>query len=119
LINRGEFDAVARQHTLDMSMFMSEFDSRVVLNSPLGLAAMRCLDGAKPQWAPRDIQVQVLGGSAVTSYYMDGSTRWSDGTTDARPRRVTEVWVKANGTWKEAHHHDSVYTPTAAVRAAQ
>jgi ketosteroid isomerase-like protein len=67
--------------------------------------------GAKANWTLRDVEVQMLGTTAAAaSFYMDGSVRWADGRVDSRPRRVTEVWVNENGTWKEAHHHDSVYT---------
>ena len=91
----------------------------MLLNSPAWLALLRRWLGAKVNWTPRDVQVQPLGTmAAAASFHMDGTVRWPDGTVDARPRRVTEIWVNDNGTWKEAHHHDSVYTAISKTAAS-
>lgn len=42
---------------------------------------------------------------------MSGGVVLPNGKADDRRRRVTEVWVwQADGGWKEAHHHDSVFS---------
>jgi ketosteroid isomerase-like protein len=118
-INRGD-GAWRSQHTQDMNLFMPEFEHRIALHSASGVAAFSRLGEATVNFTPREIQVQSFGNAAVASFYMDGSvTRKADGIVDSRPRRVTEVWVNDNGTWKEAHHHDSVYVPATKTAAAQ
>jgi ketosteroid isomerase-like protein len=45
------------------------------------------------------------------SFFMSGGVVLPNGKADDRRRRVTEVWVwQADGGWKEAHHHDSVFS---------
>ncbi|MDO8539974.1 MAG: DUF4440 domain-containing protein [Opitutaceae bacterium] len=110
-INGGITATVDRQHTADISVFLADVEPRMLMNSPAWLAMLPRWQGAKANWTLRDVEVQPLGAAAAAaSFYMDGSVRWADGRVDSRPRRVTEIWVNENGTWKEAHHHDSVFT---------
>ena len=63
-----------------------------------------------------DVHIQPLGSdAAIASFLMEGAMTWPDGRVDDRPRQVTEVWQRAGGVWKEAHHHDSVYSPSMAA----
>jgi hypothetical protein len=119
-INGGIGATVDNQHTSDISAILADLEPRLLVNSPVALAMRRRWEGAKPNWSLREVEVQPLGHSAAAaSFYMDGSIRWADGTVDSRPRRVTEIWINDNGTWKEAHHHDSIYTANPKPAAAQ
>lgn len=119
-INGNDTVSVDRQHTAGISMFLADIEPRMRLNSPAWLGLLQRWQGAKTNWTPREIEVQPLSATvAVASFHMEGSVRWPDGSADTRPRRVTEIWVNDNGTWKEAHHHDSVFAPAGKPAAAQ
>ena len=83
------------------------------------MAMAKRWEGSKPNWTIRELHIQPCGSVAVATFYQDGKIEWADRTVDSRPRRVTEVWVNENGTWKEAHHHDSVYTTPEKTGAAR
>ncbi|MBI4625732.1 MAG: DUF4440 domain-containing protein [Verrucomicrobia bacterium] len=119
-INGNDTATVDRQHTLGISIFLADIEPRMRLNSPAWLGLLQRWQGAKANWMPREIEVQPLSATvAAASFYVDGSVRCPDGSVDSRPRRVTEIWVNDNGTWKEAHHHDSVYSANPKPAAAQ
>jgi uncharacterized protein (TIGR02246 family) len=118
-INRDDSATIIGQHTWDMNLFGCEFDQHVKFNTPLGLAIGKRFESAKANWKLSDVEIQPVGNAALAIFNMTGSIRWADGTIDSRPRRVTEVWVNENGTWKEAHHHDSVYAALPKTTATQ
>jgi hypothetical protein len=106
-INRAE--ATANPHTADITVFMPQFEKRFGDTSD----EMRQLVARGKPPIPlvlRDVQIQMLDAdAAIVTFFQDGSF-WGEGANeDRRSRRVTEVWVKQGGSWKEAHHHDSVY----------
>ena len=112
-IANGDTAAISNQHTSDMTFFGPESAHLVTLSSdaPETTALWQRFSGTTATWAPRDVQVQMFDDVAVAAFFNDGSVTYADGTTDARTRRVTEVWVRqSDGTWKEAHHHDSPIT---------
>jgi ketosteroid isomerase-like protein len=49
---------------------------------------------------------QVYGDVAVATFYLVGSHTWGEETANGA-WRVTAVWVREGGDWKEAHHHES------------
>jgi ketosteroid isomerase-like protein len=110
-INDGDGAAVSSHHVPEITLIVADHAPRFALNSPAAEPMTRRWQGAKANWTVRDLEVEVHGSTAVATFYLDGSITWADGTVDRRPRRVTEVWVKRDGSWKEAHHHDSVHTP--------
>lgn len=112
-IANGDTAAISNQHTSDMTFFGPESAYLVTLTSdtPETAALWERFRGTTATWTPRDVQVQIFDDVAVAAFYNDGSVTYADGTTDSRTRRVTEVWVRQpDGTWKEAHHHDSPIT---------
>ena len=81
--------------------------------TPETAALWERFSGAAMKWTPRDIQVQAYGDVAVATFINHGSVTWADGTVEKGPRKVTEVWVRqSDGSWKEAHHHDSRTNPS-------
>ena len=113
-INRGDMKTVLEQHLTAGTGFLTEWGSRLGLDAD-GLApVLGSLEGSVSDWHPRDIQVRTFGDVAIASFYLDGSVRRGDGTVDAGPRRVTEVWVRTPDGWREAHHHDDPVPPVGA-----
>ncbi len=53
----------------------------------------------------RHVEVSVYGDSAVTTSYAVGTVTQSSGTTVRVNNRLTTVWVKQGGQWKEVHRH--------------
>lgn len=53
-----------------------------------------------------DFNVQLFGNVAVATFYLVGTETRDDKTRDIT-NRVTAIWVKSDGEWKEAHHHES------------
>ena len=113
-IGEGDLDTVNSHHTGDFTIVLADVEVPFTQGTP----EYDELSGTTASWQPREVHVQPLGAdAAVASYLMDGSVTWPDGSVDDRTRRVTEVWVRQEGSWKEIHHHDSVFAPyrTAAV----
>jgi len=54
----------------------------------------------------RHFAAQVYGNVAVATYYLVGSVKFGEESLTGT-WRVTEVWVRQGGEWKEAHHHES------------
>lgn len=109
-INSVDTIAVMNHHTGDMTFFSPESKERVALASasPATTAVREKFRGSKANWTPRDVLIRLFGDVGIATFYNDGSVTWADGKVDREPRKVTEVWVRqADGTWKEAHHHDS------------
>lgn len=107
-INDGETDTVNSHHADGFTAIMPDFATQFVEGSP----EFDELVATESSWQPGEIHVQPLSkSSAVATFLMDGSITWPDETVDSRTRRVTEVWVRKGETWKEVHHHDSVYAP--------
>ena len=50
----------------------------------------------------KHFNAQIYDNVGVATFYLDGNYGDTSGL-----RRVTAVWVWANGMWKEAHHHES------------
>ena len=54
----------------------------------------------------RHCSAQVYGDTGIATYYLTGAVTTA-GVTRTGTSRVTEIWVKQQGEWKEAHHHES------------
>ena len=52
-------------------------------------------------------ETNIYGEIAITTGIVEGSYFLPDGTPDDKPLRVTYVWLRQNGRWKEVHHHGS------------
>jgi ketosteroid isomerase-like protein len=66
--------------------------------------------GLKFDMELRHIDVKVYDNTAILTGYETGVIILSDGTTLKGPRRITTVWIKQAGQWKEAHIHLSFIT---------
>ncbi len=53
----------------------------------------------------RNVEVSVYGDTAVTTSYAVGTVTQPNGTTGQANNRLTTVWVKQGGQWKEVHRH--------------
>ena len=53
----------------------------------------------------RHVEISVYGDTAVTTGYGVGRLTFPDGTTNQVNNRITRVWVKQGGQWKEVHRH--------------
>jgi len=63
------------------------------------------------------IDVKVYDNAAVLTGYQTGVVILPDGTTLKGPRRISTMWIKQAGKWKEAHVHLSFITvPEHSVR---
>ena len=112
-INAGDMDAVAEQHTPDFNGFLMdnsllwEYASREEQRTNFKALSAA---GIKFNFQIRHLNVKVYGNTAVAEFYVVGSVTWPGDITVQGPLRVTEVWIKDGGNWKEAHHHDSPLT---------
>jgi len=55
----------------------------------------------------RHVEVSVYGDTAVTTSYGVGRLTFPDGTTIQVNNRITRVWIKQGGQWKQVHQHIS------------
>ncbi|MCH6575919.1 MAG: nuclear transport factor 2 family protein [Bacteroidetes bacterium] len=58
----------------------------------------------------RHLQVKLCDNTAVVTGYETGVIIFPDGTTLKGPRRISTVWIKQAGQWKQAHIHISFIT---------
>ncbi|MDA2925337.1 nuclear transport factor 2 family protein [Acidobacteria bacterium AH-259-L09] len=115
-INAGDMDAAVQQHTPEFSGFLADggllwgFDSledqRKTFQAFSGA-------GFKTDWqvVRRHLDVEIYGETAIATFYLVGTITWPGGFTRQGTWRVSEVWIKQGGQWKEAHHHDSPLIP--------
>ncbi len=61
--------------------------------------------GLKLNVQSRHVEVSVYGDTAVTTSYAVGTVTQPNGTTGQANNRLTTVWVKQGGQWKEVHRH--------------
>ena len=62
--------------------------------------------GLKYNLQARHIDVKVYGNlTAVTTHYGVGTITQPNGTTGQVNNRITRVWVKQGGQWKQVHQH--------------
>ncbi len=57
-----------------------------------------------------NFNAQIYGVVAVVTFYLVGTNTYG-GKTRKISNRVSAVWVKDGGEWKEAHHHESPLRP--------
>ncbi len=110
-INGGDTATVGAQHAAGVTIIMTEAADRFAIPSPTADSLLPSLLTVKPQYVVEDLQIQLFGDVGVASFYLGGGVRLANGRLDSRRRRVTEIWVRqSDGVWKEAHHHDSVFS---------
>ena len=63
--------------------------------------------GLKYNIQSRHLEISVYGDTAVTTSYGVGTVTQPDGTVNPTNNRITRVWVKQGGQWKQVHQHIS------------
>ncbi len=63
--------------------------------------------GVKFNIQTRHLEISVYGDTAVTTNYGVGTITQPDGTVNPDNLRITRVWVKQGGQWKQVHQHFS------------
>lgn len=106
-IRASDVAAVLQQHAGEFTMFGSDGG---LLWSFQSTDQQRTEFAATPDYASRTYirhcGAQVYGNVGVATFYLVGSVT-AAGKTASGTWRVTEVWVKQGGDWKEVHHHES------------
>ncbi len=63
--------------------------------------------GLKFNIQTRHLEISVYGDTAVTTNYGVGTITQPDGTVNPDSNRITRVWIKQGGQWKQVHQHIS------------
>ncbi len=61
--------------------------------------------GVKFNIQTRHLEISVYGDTAVTTNYGVGTITQPDGTVNPDSNRITRVWIKQGGQWKQVHQH--------------
>ena len=106
-IHANDIAAVFEHHLPEMTWFPN--DGRVLFESGAAEAAERM--GATLNYGTINVYMshfnaQIYGDVAVATFYLVGP-RTLEGEATNSTSRVTAVWVREAGEWKEAHHHES------------
>jgi len=106
-IHAADLDTVFDEHLPEMTWFAVQ--GQLLFESGAAEAAERM--GATPEYGSGNVYMnhfsaQMYGNVAVATFYLV-DTALMDGKAIQRTSRVTAVWVKEAGEWKEAHHHES------------
>ena len=113
-ISAGDMDAVASHHTAHFTGFLfgdgllqslGSHDEQMEVFSAAHAA------GLQINMQVRHLEVRVFGNTAVAMFYSVGAVTWPNGTVQEGTWRVSEVWVREDGRWLEAHHHDGPLSP--------
>ena len=106
-IHTDQIESVLNDHLENMTMFLA--DGTVLWEHDWAQVSERM--GATAVFGTlnvrmSDFRAQVYGNVAVATFYLVG-TETRDGKVRDITNRVSAVWVKSDGEWKEAHHHES------------
>ncbi len=63
--------------------------------------------GLKYNIQSRHLEISVYGDTAVTTSYGVGTVIQPDGSVNPTNNRITRVWIKQGGQWKQVHNHIS------------
>jgi hypothetical protein len=102
-INSNEESAVYEHHLADFSLFPG--GGGALLEPDFEETAKKM--GAQMNFPNANVTMkhftaQIYENTGIATFYLDGSYGEESGIW-----RVTAVWIWDNGTWKEAHHHES------------
>jgi len=106
-INGNDSPTFKSHHLPDMSIFFG--NGSPLMNTNTWEAQKRVGLKSEPWDSNVFIQgfsAQIYGNVGIALFYLTGSVTQGD-STQRGTWRVTAVWVHENGTWKEAHHHES------------
>jgi ketosteroid isomerase-like protein len=106
-IHTNDLDTVFNHHLKDFTMFYS--GGTVLWESDWEEVSERM--GATVDFGTLNVRMsnfnaQIYGNTAVATFYLIGTHTDGEKTRNIT-NRVSAVWVKTGGEWKEAHHHES------------
>lgn len=106
-IHTNDIDTVVSHHLKDFTMFYS--GGTVLWESDWEEVSERM--GATVDFGTLNVRMssfnaQIYGNVAVATFYLVGTHTDGEKTRNVT-NRVSAVWVKTGGEWKEAHHHES------------
>ncbi len=106
-IHAEDMELLLSHHLDDFTMFVS--DGTVLWEHDWKEVGERM--GATLDWGTLNVRMsnfnaQIYGNVAVATFYLVGTHTYG-GKTRNVTNRVSAVWVKVGGEWKEAHHHES------------
>ncbi len=110
-IHTNDIDTILSHHLKDFTMFYS---GGTVLWEPDWEEVSERM-GATVDFGNLNVRMssfnaQIYGNVAVATFYLVGTHTKGEKTRDIT-NRVSAVWVKTGGEWKEAHHHESPLQP--------
>ena len=111
LLQTGEVEAHRIHHLDDFTLFFA--DGSVLWESDYHVVAERMgatLDFPRLNMVMTDFKAQIYDDVAVVTFYLVG-TYGEGNETRSVTNRVSAVWIKTEGEWKEAHHHESPLKP--------
>ena len=111
-IHAKDTETILSHHLKDFTMFLP--DETVLWESDWDEASKRMgatVDFGTLNARMSDFNAQVYGNVAVATFYLVG-THTNGGKVRNITNRVSAVWVKVGGEWKEAHHHESPLRPS-------
>ncbi len=106
-IHTDDMESLLSQHLDDFTMFFSDGD--VLFESDWSEVSERIgatVELGTPNVRMSNFNAQIYGNVAVATFYLVGTNTYGEKTRNVT-NRVTAVWVKDGGEWKEAHHHES------------
>jgi len=113
-LNKGDAGAVTQDHMPSYRIFLNDggllIEDQSREEQRTNLQAMFDA-GLKINWQIRHLDVKLHKDTAIATFYVAGTITSPGGDTQQGTWRVTEVWVKERGQWKEAHHHSSPLVP--------
>ena len=107
-LNAGDANAWAQHHTAENTRFspggqlLERFDSTEELRKPRQAAFDA---GVRFNVQSRHLEISVYGDTAVTTNYGVGTVTQPNGTVVQLNNRITRVWIKQGGQWKQVHQH--------------
>ncbi len=107
-LSAGDAGALTRLHATASTSFGAGGGLLATFDSPEERrnSFQATLDaGLKLNVQLRNVEVSVYGDTAVTTSYAVGTVTQPNGTAVQANNRLTTVWVKQGGQWKEVHRH--------------
>ncbi len=106
-IHAQDRPTIVGHHLPDFTLFLNDGRPLVEAGSIEAAARMGAnLDFGTLNVYMSHFNAQIYGDVAVATFYLVGTHAWG-GETKNGTWRVTAVWVRQGGEWKEAHHHES------------
>ncbi len=107
-IHANDIQTVLDQHLSDFTWFSD--DGRLLFDWGEGNSAERMgttMDFATINVYVNHFNAQIYGDVAVATFYLVHTGIMGERDEPFHTSRVTAVWMRESGEWKEAHHHES------------